>query len=199
MHYLIAGFGKRLQNSGYQNVLITVAEKQPITAGIVHYNTVAIHYKTNATININNFRKGQSFALPRLNGRTSVTISLPKVHTGLLIDFTLSNARRFYSLMGNPLKVKGLRYRGPIAWDLTPISLKQSPHLANLKYLLQQQHDKCFETMLAFLRKSCICILLTVSYFLVICIPVKRLNLVFSVALGLFFIQGVPFLTFFLH
>ena len=26
-----------------------------------------------------------------------------------LIDFTLSNARRFYSSMGNPLELKGLR------------------------------------------------------------------------------------------
>ena len=26
-----------------------------------------------------------------------------------LIDFTLSNARRFYSSMGNPLGLKGLR------------------------------------------------------------------------------------------
>jgi len=29
-------------------------------------------------------------------------------HRGL-IDFTLSNVRRFYSLMGNPLAAKGLR------------------------------------------------------------------------------------------
>ena len=29
-----------------------------------------------------------------------------------LIDFTLSNARRFYSSMGNPLGVKGLKKRG---------------------------------------------------------------------------------------
>ena len=34
-----------------------------------------------------------------------LTLSLPKVP---LIDFTLSNARRFYSSMGNPTGVKGL-------------------------------------------------------------------------------------------
>jgi len=46
--------------------------------------------------------------------------------------------------MGNPLGVKGLRYRAPIAWDLTPTSLKQSPALTNVKYqyLLKQHHDK---------------------------------------------------------
>ena len=35
-----------------------------------------------------------------------LTLSLPRV---TLIDFTLSNARRFYSSMGNPTGVKGLR------------------------------------------------------------------------------------------
>ena len=35
-----------------------------------------------------------------------LTLSLPRVP---LIDFTLSNARRFYSSMGNPMGVKGLR------------------------------------------------------------------------------------------
>ena len=34
-----------------------------------------------------------------------LTLSLPRV---TLIDFTLSNARRFYSSMGNPTGVKGL-------------------------------------------------------------------------------------------
>ena len=36
-----------------------------------------------------------------------LTLSLPRV---TLIDFTLSNARRFYSSMGNPTGVKGLSY-----------------------------------------------------------------------------------------
>ena len=36
---------------------------------------------------------------------SSLTLSLPRV---TLIDFTLSNARRFYSSMGNPTGVKGL-------------------------------------------------------------------------------------------
>ena len=34
-----------------------------------------------------------------------LTLSLPRVP---LTDFTLSNARRFYSSMGNPMGVKGL-------------------------------------------------------------------------------------------
>ena len=39
----------------------------------------------------------------------SLTLSLPRV---ILIDFTLSNARRFYSSMGNPTGVKGLTTAG---------------------------------------------------------------------------------------
>jgi len=39
-----------------------------------------------------------------------LTLSLPYGPTGLLIDFTLANARRFYSAMGSPLGVKGLNY-----------------------------------------------------------------------------------------
>ena len=39
-------------------------------------------------------------------GISILTLSLPRVS---LIDFTLSNARRFYSSMGNPTGVKGLR------------------------------------------------------------------------------------------
>ena len=34
-----------------------------------------------------------------------------------LIDFTLSNGRRFYSLMGNPLAVKGLKPNLYVQWD----------------------------------------------------------------------------------
>ena len=39
----------------------------------------------------------------------SLTLSSPWVPIGTYIDFTLSNARRFYSSMGNPLGRKGLR------------------------------------------------------------------------------------------
>ena len=39
-----------------------------------------------------------------------LTLSLPWVPIGPLINFTLSNARRFYSSMGNPLGVKGLLF-----------------------------------------------------------------------------------------
>ena len=43
---------------------------------------------------------------PNLYSTTSLlTLKLPRVP---LIDFTLSNARRFYSSMGNPTGVKGL-------------------------------------------------------------------------------------------
>ena len=36
-----------------------------------------------------------------------------------LIDFTLSNARRFYSSMGNPLGLKGLRQQLTLTQSLT--------------------------------------------------------------------------------
>ena len=49
----------------------------------------------------------QSLNLPNYKIRNTVplTLSLSRV---ILIDFTLSNARRFYSSMGNPTGVKGL-------------------------------------------------------------------------------------------
>ena len=45
------------------------------------------------------------FRMACVTGNPPLTLSLPRM---TLIDFTLSNARRFYSSMGNPTGVKGL-------------------------------------------------------------------------------------------
>ena len=50
--------------------------------------------------------KTSPLSILKWNPPTSLTLSLPCQLA--LIDFTLSNARRFYSSMGNPLGVKGL-------------------------------------------------------------------------------------------
>ena len=50
-----------------------------------------------------------------------------------LIDLTLSNARRFYSSMGNPLDMKGLRMR---AYCCTSLGLL-------LAWLVSQVSDTC--------------------------------------------------------
>ena len=54
-----------------------------------------------------------------------------------LIDFTLSNARRFYSSMGNPLEIKGLNV----------ISFPQRAklgiffHYINMQFVLPEGYD----------------------------------------------------------
>ena len=52
-----------------------------------------------------------------------LTLSLPRVP---LIDFTLSNARRFYSSMGNPKGVKGLNNYCNLL-SMCPYEIKRQP------------------------------------------------------------------------
>ena len=47
-----------------------------------------------------------------------------------------------------------LRYRGPLFWELTQTSLKQSPSLKNFKNLLKQRHHKNFINNCSFLKES---------------------------------------------
>jgi len=59
--------------------------------------------------------------------KNHLTLSRPRVPVGTYIDFTLSNARGFYSSMGNPLGREGLREKKQqqnftTAW-LIPIEL----------------------------------------------------------------------------
>ena len=53
-----------------------------------------------------------------------------------LIDFTLSNARRFYSSMGNPLGLKGLRAVNSTGKERVPPKLLAALILFNGFYLL---------------------------------------------------------------
>ena len=48
-----------------------------------------------------------------------------------------------------------LRYRGPLVWELTPPSLKQSHSLRNFNNLLKQRHQKNFLNNLSFLKEAC--------------------------------------------
>lgn len=48
-----------------------------------------------------------------------------------------------------------LRYRGPLVWELTPTSLKQSPSLKNFKNLLKQRQHKNFINNCSFLKEAC--------------------------------------------
>ena len=52
-----------------------------------------------------------------------------------LIDFTLSNARRFYSSMGNPLAVKGLEDSEPSEPLISSESEESSLASLQIKYL----------------------------------------------------------------
>ena len=58
----------------------------------------------------------------------SLTLSLPRVTSLILlcltpVDFTLSNARRFYSSKGDPLGVKGLKKLSPLTLSLPRVTL----------------------------------------------------------------------------
>ena len=48
-----------------------------------------------------------------------------------------------------------LRYRDPLAWDLTPTSIKQCHSLKNFKNLLKQRCRKDFINNLSFLKEAC--------------------------------------------
>jgi len=48
-----------------------------------------------------------------------------------------------------------LRYRGPIAWELTPTAIKQSTSLKNFKNLLKQHRHKLFIKNISFLKEAC--------------------------------------------
>ena len=57
----------------------------------------------------------------------------------LELCYNLGNSKHFVLLRFNlDIGRNSLRYRGPLAWELTPTSLKQSPSLKNLKNLLKQ-------------------------------------------------------------
>ena len=56
---------------------------------------------------------GRLWTMPFLNALTAVVALMT------LTDFTLSNARRFYSSMGNPSAVKGLNWRSENKQEFT--------------------------------------------------------------------------------
>ena len=60
-----------------------------------------------------------------------------------LIDFTLSNARRFYSSMGNPLGWKGLMISGVLL-----ISPSFSSMQGFLPFIEMHCHNHCFDQFL---------------------------------------------------
>ena len=48
-----------------------------------------------------------------------------------------------------------IRYRGPLAWALTPTSLKQSTSLKNFKKFLKQRRHKLFIKNISFVKEAC--------------------------------------------
>ena len=76
-----------------------------------------------------------------------ITLSLPIVP---LIDFTLSNARRFYSSMGNPTGVKGLKRLLRITGKVKSLT-SQEAHSAVCKYV--KVSYSCMDNMKSIINK----------------------------------------------
>ena len=92
-------------------------------------------YKVNRNITPDKIANLFSIANPHCNFRNSNHFVLPK--------YNLDIGRN------------SLRYRGPLAWQLTPASLKHSHSLKNFKNLLKERRHKNFINDLNFLKETC--------------------------------------------
>ena len=92
-------------------------------------------YKVNSNITPDKMTNLLSIANPHYNLRNSNHFVLPR--------FNLDMGRN------------SLRYRVPLAWELMPTSLKQSPTLKNFKNLLKQSRYRNFIKNISFLKEAC--------------------------------------------
>lgn len=92
-------------------------------------------YKGNSNITPDKLTNLFSTATPHCNLRHSNSFVLPR--------FNLDIGRT------------SLRHRGPLAWGLTPTSLKQSPSQKNFNDFLKQRRHKNFVKNIGFLKDSC--------------------------------------------
>ena len=92
-------------------------------------------YKVNSNITPVKITNLFSIANPHYNPRNSNLFGLPR--------YNLAIGRN------------SLRYRGPLVWELTPTSLKQSSSLKNFKNLLKQRHHKNFINNCSFRKEAC--------------------------------------------
>ena len=81
-------------------------------------------YKVHSNITPDKITNLFSIANPQYNLRNSNHFVLPRFNLGIGRN--------------------SLRYRGPLAWELTPTSLKQSPSLKNFNNLLKQRRHRHF-------------------------------------------------------
>ena len=93
---------------------------------------LTLMYKVNCRIISDKITNLFSFANPHYNFRNSNHFALPR--------FNLDTGRN------------SIRYRGPIAWALTPTGLKQSTSLKNFKKLLKQRRHKLFIKNISFVK-----------------------------------------------
>ena len=74
----------------------------------------------------------------------------------LELCYNLGNSKHFVLLRFNlDIGRNSLRYRGPLAWELTPTSLKQSPSRKNFKNLLKQSCHRNFIKNISFPKEVC--------------------------------------------
>ena len=92
-------------------------------------------YKVNGNITPDKIANLFSIASPHYNLRNSNHFVVPR--------YNLDIGRN------------SLRYRGPLAWQLNPASLKHSHSLKNFKNLLKERRHKNFINNLNFLKETC--------------------------------------------
>ena len=97
---------------------------------------LTLMYKVNSNITPDKITNLFSIAYPHYNLRNS--------NHFVLLRFNLDMGRN------------SLRYRGPLACELTPTSLKQSPTLKNFKNLLKQSRYRNFIKNISFLKEACV-------------------------------------------
>ena len=96
---------------------------------------LTLMYKVNSNITPDKITNLFSIANPHFYLRNSNHLVLPR--------FNLDIGRN------------SLRYSGPLAWELTPTSLKQSPSRKNFKNLLKQSCHRNFIKNISFPKEVC--------------------------------------------
>ena len=96
---------------------------------------LTLMYKVNSNITPDKITNLFSLANPYYNLRNSNHFVLPR--------FNLAIGRN------------SLRYRGPLVWELTPTTLKQSSSLKNFRNLLKQSRHRHFINNISFLKEAC--------------------------------------------
>ena len=103
----------------------------------------------------NHYKKKLLTLMYKVNGNITPD-KITNLFSNANLHYNLRNSNSFVLPRFNlDIGRTSLRYRGPLAWDLTPTSLKQSPSLKNFKNLLKQRRHKNFINNISILKEAC--------------------------------------------